>query len=69
MPVTLRTLIVVSPALAGAARPEFARAKTQKRCAPSVVPAGTLSVEKVACWVGCWVSVQPETSTGLLPAL
>src|SRR4051812_22359492 len=64
MPATLRTLIVLSPAPAGAARPEFDRPSTQNRCAPSVVPAGTFTAGNVACWVGCWVSVQPEMSTG-----
>src|SRR4051794_32137569 len=69
MPVVLRTLMVLSPALAGAASPELERPSSQKRLLPSVVPAGTLIVEKIACCAGCSVSVQPERSTGLAPAL
>ncbi len=45
MPVVARTLRFVSPALAGAARPELARPKTHQRCAPIVVPAGTFTDE------------------------
>src|SRR6266516_4161814 len=69
IPVVLRTLTVVSPALAGAASPELDRPSRQWPPAASVVPAGTAPVEKTACWAGCSVSVQWEMSTALAPAL
>src|ERR1041385_3257300 len=69
IPAVLLTLTLVSPGLAGAARPELARPSRQWPPAESVVPGGMVTVEKMACWVGCSVKVQPEMSTAVARVL